>query len=242
MPLLRNKISKFELTIDPELNKPYYKAKLGRFTSSEWHNLMSEKGIDKAGLNYIYKKVGEEMSGMSANKEFSSEATEHGLDYEREGLVAFADWAFKTGEATKDIDMKTQKLILDGDRCGGTPDGLWINSEREDSLTVRTVEVKCPFSFDGYIRLFKCKTPADVKALPREGVKYYWQVLHQVSLCEALFGYLVAYQPHFRAGKINVIKFDAMDETIRLDLKKINVRKQQATQIFNDLKAELELS
>jgi len=124
MPLLKSKISEFELSLDPVLNKTYYQAKLARFTSSEWHYLMAEKEIDKAGMNYIYKKVGEYMTGMSANKEFSSEATEHGLDYEREGLVSFAEWAFKTGEAKKDIDMRTQKLILDGERFGGTPDGL----------------------------------------------------------------------------------------------------------------------
>jgi len=105
---------------------------------------------------------------------------------------------------------------------------------------VRTVEVKCPFSFDGYMRLFKCKSPADVKSLAREGVKYYWQCLHQMSLCESLIGYLVAYQPHFKAGKINVIKFDTSDMQIVQDLAKIKTRAKQAEKIFNDLVAELE--
>lgn len=239
MPLLRSKLSDLVLGLDPILNKPYWDAKLARFTSSEWSNLMSESSIDKAGLNYIYKKVGEKMTGMSSSKDFSSEATEHGLDYERDGLVAFSEWAFSTGEATKDIDMKTQRLIIDGERCGGTPDGLWVNSEREDSLTVRTVEVKCPFSFDGYIRLFKCNTPADVKKITREGVKYYWQVLHQMAMCESLIGYLVAYQPHFSSGKIKVIKFDTQDNLIRQEIKKVNERKEQAITIFNDTIKEL---
>lgn len=242
MPLLQSNISKHRFdpkAIDQSLNEPYFKAKLGKFTSSEFHYLMAPEGIGKAGLNYIYRKVGEELSGRSSKQEFTAAATDHGLEYEMEGLLAFVQWLVDNGKTDKDIDMRTQKLIFEGERNAGTPDGLWVNSERELDMTVRTVECKCPFSFDGYIRLWKCTTPAELKKLERDGAKFYYQCLHQMSMCGSLIGYLVAYQPFFSHSKIRVITFDTADEEIRKEIKKVNERKLQAEKIFNDTITEL---
>jgi len=240
MPLLKKNISDLQLTLDPILNEPYLKAKLAKPSSSEWYNLMGEDKIGKTGLNYIYKKVGEAMTGMSSKQDFSSAATEHGLNYEREGLVEFGRKMISEGKMKENTEVKVQRLIFDDDgRTCGTPDGLWVMSEKEYSLTVRCIEVKCPFSFDGYIRLWKCKTPADVKKIEREGIKYYWQVIHQLTLCKSLIGYLVAYQPFFSSGKINVIEFNTEDKEIVADMKKVNERKKEAIEIFDNIYKEL---
>jgi len=73
--LLKTKISEHQLSLDPKLNEKYNEAKLGKFTSSEWHYLMAEKGIGSAGLNYIYRKVGEAMTGMKCRPDISTAAT-----------------------------------------------------------------------------------------------------------------------------------------------------------------------
>jgi len=197
--LLKSKISEHQISLDPVLNEKYNLAKLWKFTSSEWHYLMGEKGLGSAGLNYIYRKVGERMTGMKSRADVSTPATEHGLTYEREGLIKF-------GKQMGLESLLVQRLILDEDGyCGGTPDGLIVLNESIDKLSynVQTVEIKCPLSFDGYIRLWKCKTPEDLKKEARE---YYFQCLHQMSLCDCLHGYFICYHPFFKSGQIIFIK------------------------------------
>ncbi len=229
--LLKTKISEHQLSLDPLLNERYNQAKLGKFTSSEWHYLMAEKGIGSTGLNYIYRKVGELMTGMKCRPDISTPATEHGLSYEREGLIKF-------GEKMGLQSLLVQRLILDEDgRCGGTPDGLIVLNESTDglSLNVQTCEIKCPLSFDGYIRLWKCRTPEDLK---KEERSYYFQVLHQMLLCDALVGWFICYHPFFKSGQMNIIEFRKIN--LIPEFKLMNDRKQQAIKIFNDIKQELE--
>lgn len=229
--LLKSKISEHQISLDPSLNEKYDAAKLGKFTSSEFHYLCGEKGIGQAGVNYIFRKVGEKMTGMKSRQDISTLATEHGLTYEREGLIKF-------GQQAGLESILVQRLILDEDGyCGGTPDGLIVLGESTDglSLNVKSCEIKCPLSFDGYIRLWKCKTPEDLKKEARE---YYFQVLHQMSLCDCLQGVFIVYHPFFKSGQMNVIEFRKID--LIADFKMMNERKQQAIKIFNDTILELQ--
>jgi len=236
--LLKSKISEHSLSLDPTLNDVYNKAKLGKFTSSEWHYLMGEKGIGATGLSYIYRKVGESLTGLPARQDISTAATEHGLTYEREGLIKF-------GESEGLQSILVQRLILDDDgMCGGTPDGLIVLGESQDQLSynVKTVEIKCPYSFDGYIRAWKCKTPA---ALKKEKPDWYWQVIHQMELCNALEGFFITYHPFFQAGQMNVIKFNKVEivSNVKIgetnDFKLLNQRKQEAIKIFEETRNEM---
>ena len=231
--LLKSKISEHSLSLDPMLNDRYKAAKLALFTSSEFHYLMAEKGLGSAGRNYIYRKVGEAMTGLPCRADISTAATEHGLNYEREGLQNF-------GEKMGLSHLLVQRLILDEDgRCGGTPDGLIVLNESTDGLSynVQTVEIKCPISFDAYIRLFKCKTPDDLK---KEERAYYFQVLHQMEICGALDGYFIVYHPFFKSGKMNIIKFNKVEivRNVKIgeknDFKIMSERKAEAIQIFNE--------
>lgn len=246
--LLKSKISEHSLSLDPTLNEAYKKAKLSLFTSSEFHYLMAEKGLGSAGRNYIYRKAGEAMLNLETDdkallekikeylkhkQDLSTIATEHGLNYEREGLQLF-------GEKMGLSHLLVQRLILDEDgRCGGTPDGLIVLNESTDGLSynVQTCEIKCPISFDAYIRLFKCKTPDDLK---KEERAYYFQVLHQMEICGALDGYFIVYHPFFKSGKMNIIKFNKVEivRNVKIgeknDFKIMAERKAEAIQIFNE--------
>jgi len=243
--LLKSKISTLELMLDPELNKPYYEAKLGKFTSSEWYHLMAKEGIGKGGMSYIYRKVGEKISGRPAKDDVFVNATEHGLNYERDGLFAFSKKMVLEGKIKEGTEMKVQKLVIDDENCGGTPDGIIILNTSQDGLyyNVRNVEIKCPVSFDGYIRAWKCKTPADLK---RERPDWYWQTLHQMFICDCLDGYFVVYQPFFSKGGLNVIEFNKLAIVKETgvngktnDFKLIAERKKQAIEIFDNIYKEL---
>jgi hypothetical protein len=235
--LLRENITDFASPSQEWLNN-----KLAKFSSSEIYLLCAEEGIGKTGMNYIYRKVGEELSGRAAKDDILTSATAHGNEYEIEGILEFAK-VKEIPSFEKKIPI-VQRFVNGGERCGSTPDGLWLITETLDGTAysdARTIEVKCPYSYDAYIRLWKCKTPQDVKALSRQ---YYFQVLDQLLVCGCLVGYLVIYQPFFRAGKINIIEFKKAQKVgekfpIVEDLKILDARKKEATKIFNDTRDEL---
>ncbi len=206
-------------------SEDWFAGRLAKITSSEFHYLMAEKGLGSAGMNYMYRKVGEELTGIPCRDEISTRATEHGQEYEQENLKAFHQ---KMGVEF----LVTQKLILDPNgRVGSTPDGIWVIKERldESAYDVFTVEGKCPISYDAFIRLWNCKTPADIKA---ESRPYYFQVLHQMKVAGALRGYLSIYHPHFKAGKLNIIEFRKIDLVPEFTL--MEQRTQEAIKIFTE--------
>lgn len=223
--LLKSSISDIVIHSDD-----WFAGRLAKFTSSEIHNLMGERGLGDTGIRYIYRKVGEELTGKPCRKEISTEATEHGHINEPLNLRKFA--------SILGLEyLVTQKLIIPiGGREGSTPDAIIPKSERssKDGYDVTTVEAKCPSSYDNYIRLWKCKTPQDVK---KANSTYYWQVLHQMRVCGALDGYLTIFHPDFKAGDINIVKFKKVD--LLSDFKTLNDRVEEAVKIFNETRDEM---
>jgi hypothetical protein len=202
----------------------WFAGRLAKLTSSECHFLCGDKDITEAGRRYVYRKVGEELTGKPCRNEISTEATEHGHLYEPEAILKF-------GQHMQLDFLVTQKLIVPPDsRQGSTPDAIWVVKESEDktAYNVRTVEVKCPPSFDNYICLWNCNSPADVKRVEK---KYYWQVMHQMYVCQALDGYLVVYHPHFRAGQMNIIHFRKLN--LLPEFKLLDARLKEAELVFD---------
>ena len=234
--LKKSKISKIE--IGSEIWKV---ERLGKFTSSNIWKIMGDRGFGETGLNYIKTRVGECMTGISSEKEFlDNDSLRWGLFHEAEAVNKFG--------LSKGLPyIVCQKLIVDGDKFGGTPDGIIVLSESPDELEykVETLEVKCPPTYDNYITLFLCETTADLKRFRKE---YYWQVLDQMLLCESIIGYFMCYHPDFKSGNMNVITFNRMySEIIRGskkfpihdDIKLLKERKGEAVNKFNEIKQKL---
>lgn len=227
--LKKSKITGIEM-----LSDAWHLAKLAKFSSSEIFNLMvAGKNGDvfgEAAMRYIYRKVGEEVSGMPAREDIDTNATRFGNLYEAEGVRKFGE--------SKGLDfIIVQKLVLEPDsRFGSTPDGLIVMRESVDKAAYEcaTVEVKCPYSYDAYMRLWLCKTPEDVKKVSPQ---YFFQCLDQLIVCECLTGYLVIYQPHFRYGNMRVIEFKQVD--LRNEVKELKARKNLAVDVFNSLREQL---
>jgi hypothetical protein len=190
--------------------------RLARFTSSEASRLFGS-----SLWRYVREKVGEELTGKSANTEIDTEATRWGGFYEAEALMKF-------GQYMKLDFLVTQQLICSPDsRFGGTPDSLIVVRESPDETEweVETVEVKCPPTYANYIGLFECENPQDLK---KENAIYYWQCLDQMDLCESLTGYFVAYHPDFKRGNMKVLKIEAN--------KPIETKKGKVYPVYEDLK------
>jgi YqaJ-like viral recombinase domain len=216
--------------------------RLAKFTSSEIHYLTYPTGFTEGSINYIRRKVGEELTGEPARQDFETDATRHGLLYEADAIHKFG---VKKGLQF----IVVQQLIANPEtRCGSTPDGLILVRESPDKTEyeVETVEVKCPPSYDGYIGLFECDTPMQLK---KENRIYYWQVLDQMDNCGSTRGHFVIYHPKFKAGNHKSITFNPLDPVvddkgkktfpIHADLKLLRERKDMALVKFDQIRAKL---
>lgn len=226
-------------------------ARLGKLTSSENHNLAYPTGFTDGAMNYLRRKVGEELTRKPAKPFFETDATRHGLFFEAEAVKKFGQ---KMGLGF----VVVQQLICDPEgKFGSTPDGLIVLRESPDGseYEVITLEVKCPPSFDAYIELFECDYPWHVKKVARE---YYWQVIDQMDQCQAKEGYLVIYHPDFKAGNMKVIHFklnmpliddygmEVRDKKmgriifpVHEDMKLLKERKEEALKLFDKIRSKL---
>lgn len=220
--LNKNHISPIEI-FSPE----WFNFRLGRLTSSNIHAII---GGSVGAHSYIYSKVGEELTGISLAQEYDTDGMRHGNAYEVEAINKFGVY--------KGIEfMITQKLIGDpATKFSCTPDAIIVNSVGFDeaSYNVSTVEVKCPLTYNAFISLALCDTPQDLKS---ESKQYYWQVLDQMDVCDALVGYFVCYHPNFKEGKMNVIEFRKIN--LLEDFKLLRQRKTWALEVFQATKEKL---
>lgn len=220
-------------------------ARLAKFTSSEIHFLTYPTGLTEGSMSYIRRKVGEELTGNPAREDIDTDATRHGLQHEEAAVRKFG---LKMGI---EFVVVQQLISIPNTRFSGTPDALIFLRVSLDGLEydVETVEVKCPPSFDGYISLFECDTPEQLKKVKRE---YYWQVLDQMELCGAKRGHFVIYHPDFKAGNHKSIIFNPLDPVIVIkdkkevktfpiheDMKTLRLRKAEALVKFDQIRSKL---
>lgn len=212
----------------------WHQFRLGKFTSSKIHCLMTDRPFTEDGVAYINQKVGEKMTGHSTCGEdeiIEDENTVWGIQNEPVALKEFAK-------------LKGLKYLVvgktihePGSNFSSTPDAIWVlNSSvtKEDCYNVATVEVKCPHKFNRFIPLSRCKTPADVKKKNRG---YFWQVIDQMHNCGASIGYFVVYHPYFPAGKnMRVIEFKKID--LWPEFAFLEQRKKQSLDMFLNIYSE----
>jgi len=232
--LKKSSISKIQI-----LSDEWFESRLGKFTSSEIHFLCNDKFLTTGCLSYIYRKVGEILTGKSVKSDLEMDALRWGAYYEADAIKKFAKW--------KGLEyMVCQQLITEpNSRFGSTPDGIIVNRESscKTMYDVTPVEVKCPPTYTNYVGLALCKTPQDLK---REDRCYYWQVLDQMENCDSLEAYFVSYHPEFKQGNMNIIHFRKMQEKgieyneevaypIAKDLKFLKGRKEAAVEKLEDV-------
>lgn len=236
--LLKYKISKIQM-----LSEEWYDARKAKFTSSEIHFLANDKFFTTGCQTYIYRKVGEDITGKSIKSDIDTDATRWGNVEEANAVIKFGQYA------KLDFIVCQQLITEEGSRYGSTPDGLIVRKESAcgTKYDVSTVEVKCPPTYANYIGLALCETPQDLKY---ENRCYYWQVLDQMLMCDCLIGYFIVYHPEFRQGNMRIIEFRKMQETgieygkpvaypIAKDMKFLETRKEEACKKFDEVRSRI---
>ena len=222
--LLKSKITDVPMYSGENYFDGWLLGRLGKFTASKISCCMLPKGIGDTGMAYIRSRVFEELNGISSEKEISTEDMQWGLRYEPEALLAF-------GRA-KGIDfLITQRLVCDKDsKFGCTPDGIWIQQEfeKEDGtwLVVAPEEVKC-YQLARHLKCVVCDTPEKIKAVDPDS---FWQLIMQMSECDALVGYLIYFYPNLKYGGLRIIEFRRIHLTEELKL--FNTRKIEIMKIY----------
>lgn len=223
--LPKNRISGIKILTDE-----WRSSHLAKMTSSTIHSLMQDKLYTTGFMSYIYEKVGEELTGISANEDIDTESTRWGNYHEEEAIRKFG--------VLKELDFViVQQLITVPDtRFGSTPDALIVHNESVDktAYNVSTVEVKCFPTYQRYISLALCKTPSEIKKVNSD---LYWQVLDQMDNCDCLTGYSVAYHPSFKAGNLIVVEFKKVE--LFEDCKFLKERKRLAVLKFEEIRDKL---
>lgn len=212
----------------------WHEFRRGKLTSSRMYSIIGQKAVPEIGTNYIYQKVGEEITGISNDKEISefNEDLEWGNKYEEQGIREF-------GKKMGVEFLVTQKLIsAPGSRFSSTPDAIWVHGEcllNAEEYNVSTAECKCPRTYHRFIQLYMCKTPLDLLKLDKI---YFWQTVDQMQQCGAAVGYFFAYHPLFPEGSnLNIIQFKQMD--LWEQFKLLADRKKDAVQKFGEVWSHL---
>jgi hypothetical protein len=167
--------------------------RIGRFTASEIHKLMTEPRskaakengeLSETAKNYIMVKVAETLSGRKNpdsyaypivyGKETEPEAIEYfiertGFNYEKIGFIAFSDHA------------------------GGSPDGLVNGNE--------ILEIKCPWSIATQVDYLMLTDQYDLKRMFPE---YYWQCQANLLFTDTKLCHFVTYDPRYEESKFKM--------------------------------------
>lgn len=114
-------------------SKEWYKQRLGKFTASEIHKLMGQKGLGKTGQSYCFEKACEIVYGIDEEDSFES------FDMKRGTMIEpLAFRKFKELKYDEFIDVEECSFFNFCDNSGASPDGLVGNSG--------ILEIKCPRS------------------------------------------------------------------------------------------------
>jgi hypothetical protein len=167
--------------------------RIGRFTSSEMHKLMTsprskeakEGGeLSETAKTYIMVKVAETLSGRKKPDSYAYPLV-YGKETEPQAIEYFIE---KTG-------FKYDKIgfVAFGDHAGGSPDGL-IND-------VEILEIKCPWALETQMEYCMLTDQYDLKRMFPE---YYYQCQSNLLFTDTKVCHFVTYDPRYDQDKFKL--------------------------------------
>ena len=198
--------------------------RMGRFTASEFHRLMTEprsKADKEAGklsqgaMTYVMEKVAERITGKPAKDEFDSKYTQWGEEHEPLAKSIY--------EAVFDRKVKLSGFIEYGDHAGGSPDGLVM----DDGI----LEIKCPYTITSHLGHLMLSNADDLKA---DKPEYYWQCLGYMLITGREWCDFISYHPHFPA-RLQLKRITIVAASVKDDMERLYMKLCVAREEFNSL-------
>ena len=192
-------------------------ARLGKFKGSENYKLMDVKGFGKTGETYIIETVSEYLTGQPIKPEFTSQATQWGIDHEPEAKLHFEA---ATGLKIEIVGTKNNDLIV------GTPDGKILDASIG-------FEIKCPYNQGNHVKNLLLTDQVGLLELHPE---YFWQIYSYMWI----FGWdqykFCSYDPRFKEEKRMMILNIQKEENY---MKALQARVTEAKLMFENILSKL---
>jgi hypothetical protein len=179
--------------------------------------LKSEAGnLSATTKEYLTTKLAERLTGVQ--REFTSNATNHGLELENEAIKFYEG---KTG-----LSIKSGGYIeMISGLYGGTPDGLIEGGG--------IIQVKCPYNYTNHINNGLIEGQEYFK---KNYKQYYWQCQSDMMITQSEFCDFVSYCPEIADNlKMFIFRIEANIEDMELLLSKINQAGEFMNNLYNQL-------
>jgi hypothetical protein len=198
----------------------WHAARLGKFTASEIHKLMGERGgLNTAtALTYIYERAAEEMTGHPITSRDSA-ATEWGIEHEPDAREYY-EIAFKC-----QVEKQDPIVAWFTDQAGCTPDGIVTPINHMS----KGVEIKCPYNSANHLRHMSIRDAATFKEVSKE---YYWQVQMCMLITKLSKWDFISYDPRF-TGRLRMYVCEIKQEVS--DMERLQETIMQAVEIKNNI-------
>lgn len=165
------------MTSNLQLTEQWHKARLGKFTASNFSDLLGkgkkkDEIFSQTAKTLILKKLAERLTG-EREEIFTNKDMQWGIDNERNGGISYE---MITGN--KITEAPFIKLKGYEDYCGGSPDGLIF----KDGVIDGIIEIKCPKSGKHIKTLFTGQIPEE------DHKKYYTQMQLNILVVSLHYG------------------------------------------------------
>jgi len=204
----------------------WFSQRMGKLTSSTIYNLMTEPKLkSEAGQlsvstkEYLTSKLAERLTGVQ--REFTSNATNHGLELENEAI------RFYEGKTGNKVNPSGYIEKISG-LYGGTPDGLIEGGG--------IIQVKCPYQYSNHINNGIIEGQEYFK---KNYKQYYWQCQSDMIVTESEFCDFVSYCPQIADNlKMFIFRIEANITDMELLLSKVAMAGEYLNNLYNKISNE----
>ena len=196
----------------------WYKARIGKFTASNFGVLMSKAadgsdGWSKSAMNCIID-LARQLYENEYHERPDNDATRWGINHEAKAIQEFS--------RASGLEVADAGFVLHPDfpDVGATPDTIVIDKTQCGKLIL--AQIKCPYCTQNhldYTRKIK-----DSTTLRRSKLHYYWQIQGEMWVAGASHSYFVSYDPRLtKFQQIHYAKIERDEEAIE-QLKQVILR------------------
>jgi YqaJ-like viral recombinase domain len=189
----------------------WYNARLGKFTASNFSELMAKPADksakwSKSSINYI-QNLALQLFLNNYTSRPDNDATRWGMRNEDKALHEF-------GSATGFTVKETGFMIHpDFPEAGATPDAIII--ENRDSENIILAQVKCPFSQKNHLKY--ARKILDAKTLKKCRSSIHWQIQGEMWVTGASHSYFVSFDPRLLGNqRLHYAKIERDEKAIEM--------------------------
>lgn len=203
----------------------WWDARIGTMTGSKISPLLAPEGIGVGGTNYIRSKVGEKISGVSSERNITTEGTQWGVINEPIAVKEFQ-------EEYEIPVLITDKHLVESEYYAVTPDGLLILRDFGDSYDCETLESKSYQTYATHIQHCECTKPLEIKKI---NPQLFWQVIMQMYVADTIKGNAIFFHPDFpKSSKLRLHRVEFRKIELVPEFKLFKERLAEAERIFKE--------